>query len=58
MKGKTKGASAETSVVKTSVKFNRDLWKRAHVQAMDEGVDLQDLVAKAVEAYLSRVGSR
>lgn len=52
MKRKTKDPSSETPVVKTSVKFKRDLWKRAHVRAMDEGVDLQDLIAKAVEAYL------
>jgi hypothetical protein len=41
--------------VKTSIKLDRDLWKRAHVRAMDEGLDLQDLIARALEAYLGRV---
>lgn len=57
MKPKRKGPPGEAPVVKTSVKLNRDLWKRAHVRAMDEGVDLQDVIAKAVEAYL-KAGSR
>ena len=50
MKRKTKAATGDA--VKTSIRLDRDLWKRAHVRAMDEGVDLQDLIAKAVEAYL------
>lgn len=57
MKRKPKGPSSEAPVVKTSVKLARDLWKRAHVRAMDEGLDLQDLIAKALEAYL-KAGSR
>jgi fructose-bisphosphate aldolase class 1 len=56
MKGKTKAATGEAPV-KTSIKLDRGLWKRAHVRAMDEGVDLQDLIAKALEAYL-KAGSR
>lgn len=38
--------------VKTSIKLDRDLWKRAHIRAMEEGLDLQDLIANALEAYL------
>ncbi len=40
-------------VVKTSVALPRELWKRAHVRAMDEGRDLQDVIASALEQYLS-----
>jgi hypothetical protein len=47
-----KKPGASHDYVKTSIKLPRDLWKRAHVQAMDEGVDLQDVVARALEQYL------
>ena len=42
--------TAET--VKTSLKLDRTLWKRAHLRAMDDGVDLQTVVGRALEAYL------
>ena len=42
--------AAET--VKTSLKLDRTLWKRAHLRAMDDGVDLQTVVGRALEAYL------
>lgn len=51
MKGNTKTVAADKPV-KTSIKLGRELWKRAHIRAMDEGMDLQDLVAKALAAYL------
>ncbi len=51
-KGRSKGER-----IKTSITLDRDLWKRAHIRALDEGMDLQDLVAKALEAYL-KGGSR
>lgn len=38
--------------VKTSVKLPHALWKRAHVRALDEDRDLQDLIAAAIELYL------
>jgi len=38
--------------VKTSIRLPRELWKRAHVRAMDEGKDLQDVIAEALAAYL------
>jgi hypothetical protein len=52
-KGKSK-AGGET--IKTSITLDRDLWKRAHVRAMDEGIDLQDIVAKALALYLKGAG--
>jgi len=38
--------------VKTSVKLPHALWKRAHVRALDEERDLQDVIASALELYL------
>jgi hypothetical protein len=45
-------APGDAESVKTSVRLDRELWKRAHMRAMDEGLDLQDLIAKALRAYL------
>jgi post-segregation antitoxin (ccd killing protein) len=39
-------------VVKTSITLPRDLWKSAHVRALDESRDLQDVMTSALEAYL------
>jgi hypothetical protein len=50
--------SKTTDMVKTSLKLDRALWKRAHVRAMDDGVDLQTVVARALEAYLGKGGAR
>jgi hypothetical protein len=40
--------------VKTSVKLPHTLWKRAHVRALDEERDLQDVIASALELYLMK----
>mgnify|MGYP001577600107 CR=1 FL=1 len=44
--------------VKTSLKIPRDLWRAAHIRAMDEGTDLQVIVARALAAYLKKGGGR
>ena len=44
--------------VKTSLKLPRDLWKRAHIRALDEGSDLQTIIAEALKLYLKKRGSR
>jgi hypothetical protein len=44
--------------VKTSIKLPRELWKRAHVRAMDEGADLQTVIARALEVYLASRGGK
>lgn len=54
MKGSKSKAGDPPATIKTSIKLNRDLWKRAHGRAMDDGVDLQDLIAAAIEAYLGK----
>jgi predicted DNA binding CopG/RHH family protein len=48
----------EQEFVKTSLRLPRDLWKAAHVRAMDEGTDLQTIISKALEAYLRKGGRR
>ena len=40
------------ATVKTSVRLPRQLWRAAHIRALDEGTDLQVIVARALEAYL------
>jgi post-segregation antitoxin (ccd killing protein) len=38
--------------VKTSITLPRELWAAARHRAIDEGRDLQDVIASAVEVYL------
>jgi len=40
------------TTVKTSINLPRELWTAARHRAIDEGRDLQDVIASAVEAYL------
>lgn len=42
--------------VKTSIALPRTLWRAAHLRAMDDGLELQELIAKALEAYLKGKG--
>lgn len=39
-------------MAKTSVKLPRALWREASIRALDEGRDLQDVIASALELYL------
>ena len=43
---------AKTGAVKTTVALAESLWKRARIRAIEEGVDLQDIVSRALELYL------
>ena len=38
--------------VKTSLRFDAELWLQARHRALDEGVAVQELVQKALKAYL------
>ena len=38
--------------MKTSIRLPRELWRAAHIRALDEGRDLQDVIAAALQAYL------
>jgi len=40
------------ALVKTTVRVPRRLWREARIRAFDEGVDAQDLVARALQRYL------
>jgi hypothetical protein len=44
--------SNHPDVVKTSLALPRPLWKAAHVRALDDNRDLQDVIVAALEAYL------
>lgn len=48
----TKAREETADTVKTSVALPRELWKAAHVRALDENLDLQDVIAEALAAYL------
>ena len=41
-----------SETVKTTIRFNAALWLKARHRALDEGLAVQDLVQKALEAYL------
>ena len=43
--------------VKTSIRLPREQWKQAHVRAMDEGKNLQDIIAEAL-AFFLKAGQR
>ena len=53
---KTKTETEET--VKTSLKLSRKLWREAHIRALDEGTELQVIIARALEAYLKKGGAK
>ena len=44
--------------MKTTMILPRDLWKRAKVRAMDDGIDLSGVVIAALEAYLRQGQSK
>jgi hypothetical protein len=43
---------ADNGMAKTSIRLRRPLWRAAHIRALDEGRDLQDVIAAALELYL------
>jgi hypothetical protein len=50
MKKSPSGGKSETA--KTSVRLPKELWRAAHIRALDEGRDLQDVIVSAIELYL------
>ncbi len=48
----------EQEFTKISCKIPRALWRQGKIQAMDENVDFQDIVVKALEAYLQAPAKR
>jgi hypothetical protein len=37
---------------KTTIRMPRETWRAAHIRALDEGRDLQDVIVSALELYL------
>ena len=54
--GRMKTTKQET--VKTTVRLPKPLWLSARIRAFQTGVDLQDLVAAALVAYLETPAKR
>ena len=44
--------------VKTSLSLPEGLWRTTRIRAIEQGVDAQDLVAAALEAYLRKGDAR
>jgi hypothetical protein len=44
--------TSSTEMVKTSTRLPKALWREAHIRALDEGRDFQEIVASALDAYL------
>ena len=45
---------AQEEMVKTSLKLPKRLWREAHIRALDEGTQLQVIIARALEEYLGK----
>jgi hypothetical protein len=48
----------EQEFQKISCKIPRRLWREGKILAMDENVDFQDIVVRALEAYLQAPAKR
>ncbi len=48
----------EQEFQKISCKIPRALWRQGKIRAMDENIDFQDIVVKALEAYLKAAAKR
>jgi hypothetical protein len=46
--------SAAEEIVKTTMKLPRSLWHAARVRALEERIDFQVLVARALALYLKK----
>ena len=55
MKSKQEKKQMPERMRKTSLAIPEHLWKAAHIRALDEDADLQDIIAKALELYLKTV---
>jgi hypothetical protein len=51
---KSKKSPTEIKRVKTSLSLPEGLWRTTRIRALEQGVDAQDLVAAALEAYLRK----
>jgi predicted HicB family RNase H-like nuclease len=44
--------AAERETVKTSIRLPKELWREVRLAAVQQDLDLQDLVVEALRAYL------
>ena len=44
--------------IKTSLRFDPELWKAVKIKAIEENRDLQDLLDDVLRDYLRRTGSK
>jgi len=49
-----KGRGDQGESLKTSFAISKQLWRRAKVRALDEDIELQELISKAIEQYLEK----
>jgi hypothetical protein len=47
-----KKSAKRGEMAKTSIRMPRETWRAAHIRALDEGRDLQDVIVSALELYL------
>jgi hypothetical protein len=52
----TKRLSAEKKMSKTSMALPTEIWTAARIRALQEGINAQDLVARALTEYLKKKG--
>jgi len=55
---KPSGHGDRVESLKTSFSISKQLWRRAKVRALDESIELQELISKAIELYLERKPKR
>jgi hypothetical protein len=48
-----KKSTSTIETVKTSLKLPKKLWREAHILALDEGCQFQEIIAAALDAYLA-----
>jgi len=47
-----KKAQPEERVIKTTLRVPHSLWTKARIRALEEGIPVQDLVVRAISAYV------
>ncbi len=45
-------------LARASMRLPADLWKQAQHAAIDQGITIQELVSRALAAYLKKAGAR
>jgi len=48
-----KKSESPIETVKTSLKLPKKLWREAHILALDDGREFQEIVAAALDTYLA-----